>query len=73
LEVKRKLIGSIFTEKLVFENGSYRTSKVNEAIELMGQFQKELGKENAGSFFPTEKMSGYVPMTGLEPALCCQK
>lgn len=50
LEVKRKLIGSIFPEKLIFENGSYRTTKVNEAVELIGQFSKELGKEKAGHF-----------------------
>jgi site-specific DNA recombinase len=67
LEIKRKLIGSVFPEKLVFEKGSYRTSQVNPAIELIGQFSKELGNKKAGSFFPTEKMSGYVPRIGLEP------
>jgi site-specific DNA recombinase len=73
LEIKRKLIGSVFPEKLVFDQGSFRTISLNPAIELIGQFQRDLGKENAGAFFPTEKMSGYVPMIGVEPTLCCQK
>lgn len=64
LEVKRKLIGSIFPEKLIFENGSYRTTELNPAIELIGQFQRDLGKEKAGQIFPKEKMSGDVPIPG---------
>ena len=73
LDVKRKLIGSIFPEKLIFEKGSYRTMQVNPAVELIGQFQRDLRVKGAGAFFPTEKMSGNVPMIGLEPTLCCQK
>jgi hypothetical protein len=64
LKIKRKIIGSIFTEKLMFENGSYRTSQVDPAIELIGQFSKDLGKEKAGQIYPLEKMSGNVPITG---------
>ncbi len=73
LEVKRKLIGSIFTEKLVFENGSYRTTKVNEAVELIGQFQRELGNKKDGRFSFEGKTSDHVPMIGLEPTLGCPK
>ena len=62
LEVKRKLIGSIFPEKLIFENGSYRTIQVNLAVELMGQFQRDLRVKGAGQVFPQGKMSGYVPI-----------
>ena len=65
LDIKRKLIGSIFPEKLVFENGTYRTMQVNPAIELIGQFQRDLRVKGAGAFFPTEKMSGNVPFTAL--------
>jgi hypothetical protein len=32
LEAKSKLIGSIFTEKLIYDRKIYRTSKINEAV-----------------------------------------
>jgi hypothetical protein len=35
LEVKQKIIGSIFPEKLLFENKTYRTSRLNEVIRLL--------------------------------------
>lgn len=34
--VQKKLLGSIFPGKLVFENGKYRTTELNRAIELIG-------------------------------------
>jgi site-specific DNA recombinase len=64
LEVKRKLIGSIFTEKLVFVNGNYRTTKMNPAVELIGQFQRESGNKKDGRFSFEGKMSDHVPTTG---------
>src|SRR3989338_11330096 len=30
--IRKKLLGSIFTGKLVFENGNYRTTGLNEAV-----------------------------------------
>jgi hypothetical protein len=33
-EVKQRIIGSMFPEKLYFENGQYRTTKVNEAVSI---------------------------------------
>ena len=39
--------------------------QVNPAVELIGQFSKELGKERAGQVFRLEKMSGNVPFTDL--------
>jgi site-specific DNA recombinase len=35
LETKQLLIGSIFPEKLIFENFEYRTTKVNEVVGLL--------------------------------------
>lgn len=67
LDVKRKLIGSIFPEKLVFESGSYRTMQVNPAVELMRQFQRDLRVKGARQIPLLEKMSGNVPRIGLEP------
>jgi len=39
--IRKKLLGSIFTGKLIFENGNYRTTGLNEAVSLIGQFQQE--------------------------------
>jgi hypothetical protein len=73
LEVKRKLIGSIFPEKLVLRMGVIEPRNLMKRLSLSGSSRGSLWKKSAGQVFPTEKMSGNVPMTGLEPALCCQK
>jgi hypothetical protein len=36
-------VGSIFPEKLIFENKSYRTLKVNSAVGLLFRSSKDLG------------------------------
>ncbi len=66
--VKKKLLGSIFTRKLVFENGNYRTSGLNEAVALIGLFQKELGNKKAERLDISEKTFGNVREEGLEPS-----
>jgi hypothetical protein len=35
LKTKRKIISSIFPEKLVYNGNNYRTTRVNEAVELI--------------------------------------
>lgn len=65
------LLGSIFTGKLIFENGNYRTTGLNEAVALIGQFQQEFGHKKAERLTISDKTFGNVPMTGLEPALYC--
>lgn len=71
--VRKKLLGSIFTGKLVFENGKYRTTGLNEAVALIGLFQKDLENKKAERLAISDKTFGNVPMTGLEPALSCLK
>jgi DNA invertase Pin-like site-specific DNA recombinase len=44
VEIKKKLIGSIFTGKIYFENNNYRTTKINEAIELIFNIDKGLNE-----------------------------
>jgi len=65
--VRKKLLGSIFTGKLVFENGNYRTTGLNEAVALIGLFQKELGNKKAERSNISDKTFGNVPRIGLEP------
>ncbi|MBD0350458.1 MAG: hypothetical protein ICV65_04800, partial [Flavisolibacter sp.] len=68
LAVKQQLIGSIFPEKLIFENKSYRTIQDNPLIPLScrpgkafrGWKNKKTG-QNAG-------LSTKAPPAGLEPA-----
>ena len=45
--VQKKLLGSIFPGKLVFENGKYRTTELNKAVELIGLFQSDLRNKKA--------------------------
>gem|GEM_PF-6546010 len=68
LEVRRKLIGSIFPVKLTFEAGKYRTAVLNPALAIILQKNKNLQNEKCGDILISENVSGDVPRTGLEPA-----
>lgn len=62
--VRKKLLGSIFSGKLVFENGNYRTTGLNEAVALIGLFQKDLENKKAEHLVITDKTFGNVPIPG---------
>lgn len=62
--VRKKLLGSIFTGKLIFEDGKYRTTGLNEAVALIGLFQKELGNKKAERLDISDKTFGNVPIPG---------
>ena len=66
-EIKRKIIGSIFSEKLVFDKNEYRTAKLNEGVALIFNYNKALdGSVNKKR--PTISSGSYsVAGTGLEP------
>jgi site-specific DNA recombinase len=42
IEKKRRIIGSLFPEKLVFDNDALRTTKINQAMNLIYQINSEL-------------------------------
>ena len=65
--IRKKLLGSIFTGKLIFENGNYRTTGLNEAVALIGQFQQEFGVKKSEHLAISDKTFGNVPRIGLEP------
>ncbi len=67
LEVKRKLLGSIFTAKLIFQDGKYRTDGFNPALAIILQKTKNIQKEKTGNIVISENVTGYVPRRGLEP------
>lgn len=62
--VKKKILGSIFTGKLIFEDGKYRTTGLNEAVALIGQFQQEFGHKKAERLDISDKTFGNVPIPG---------
>ena len=68
LAVQKKLLGSIFPGKLVFESGKYRTTELNKAVELIGLFQSDLRNKKAERLDISTKTSGNVAGTGIEPA-----
>ena len=68
VEVRLKLIGSIFPEKLVFDGKNYRTIKLNEVAELIYQETNTLrgdGKRKSGV---ESNHPALVPKAGIEPA-----
>ncbi len=71
LDVKRKMLGSIFPGKLIFQDGKYRTDGLNPALAIILQKTNGLQKEKTGNIAISENVSGDVPTTGLEPALYC--
>lgn len=62
--IRKKLLGSIFTGKLVFEDGKYRTTGLNEAVALIGLFQKDLQNKKAERLGISDKTFGDVPIRG---------
>lgn len=67
VEMRQKIVGSVFPEKLIFEKNAYRTPKLNEIVEAIYLKKNELeGQKNRGSKnFITSSHS--VASTGIEP------
>ncbi len=66
---KREIIGSIYPEKLCFDGLQYRTTRINEAVQLIYDTTNELGaiKNRKSSDF--SHLSGRVERTGIEPVI----
>ncbi|MFM9911168.1 MAG: hypothetical protein ACKVOW_17645 [Chitinophagaceae bacterium] len=47
-KMKREIIGSIYPEKLVFDGFRYRTTRLNEAVELIYNLDKGFGENKNG-------------------------
>ena len=67
LEIKQKIIGSIFPEKLVFSEGAYRTNKPNEVLTLLCNNINGLGGNKKGQTFISDSLPSGAPPLGLEP------
>jgi site-specific DNA recombinase len=68
---KRIIIGSIYPEKLTFDGFQYRTTRVNEAVELIYTLDKGFSQKETGQTKEVFDLSCLVPRTGIEPALPC--
>jgi len=63
-QTQKKLVGSIFPDKIYFENNNYQTIKINEAVQLL--FNLGVGlKENSPDV--NSELSSLAPPVGLEP------
>ena len=67
IQVKQKIIGSIFTEKLIYKENKFRTTKINEFIRLMTMNINELDEIKNGQTTNFSNLSTYAPPLGLEP------
>jgi site-specific DNA recombinase len=64
-EIKRKMIGLIFPESLIYADGAYRTTKMNQVFEVICSASKGFKKKQPHN---NVKLSTMAPPAGLEPA-----
>ena len=67
-EVKIKLLGSIFPEKIEFDGKNYRTTDYNKMLDVIYKETKHLRGKKKPESSKSSKDSGGVPGAGLEPA-----
>ena len=67
VEVKCKLIGSMFPEKIVFDKESYRTNSYNKVLDLIYQQTNELRGKGKADKLNNSILSASVPRPGVEP------
>ena len=68
LPVKQKLVGSIFPEKLIYDHGKYRTTKMNEVLTMLIQKEQEFNeKQKRTDRHSVGDQSCRVGPTGFEP------
>ena len=68
VNIKCKLLGSIFYDKIEFDGKNYRTTSYNKVLDLIFKETKKLrGNENKNAE-KSEDFSASVPRAGIEPA-----
>ena len=66
---KKKLISSIFPEKIEFDGKKCRTTRINDVLRYILQIDKNLEEKNKGQFSRKLKLSQKVEPEGFEPYL----
>jgi site-specific DNA recombinase len=69
LKRMRIITGSIFPEKLTFNEFYYRTTRINEAVRLIYMMDKELDENKNGQSEENFELSIPVAPRGFEPRL----
>lgn len=64
----RKDVGSIYPEKIVFEESKVRTARRNDFIQYINLINKKLRQNKNGTKVDFSTLSRQVGMTGFEPA-----
>jgi hypothetical protein len=64
---KRQIIGSIYAEKLSFENNAFRTAKVNVAVAIIYSIDKAFQGIKKGQTSNKAVLSSLVDQIGFEP------
>ena len=64
LEGKQQIFGSIFPEKLIFSENTYRTAEPNEVLTFLYDVNKDFGKRKAAK---NGSLSYRVTPVGVEP------
>ncbi|NLR64763.1 recombinase family protein [Chitinophaga varians] len=68
VEIKRRILGVILEDKLIFENNTYQTPTYTPAVDLLLRTSKGLKEKRKGSEENSEPLSSSAPPAGLEPA-----
>ncbi len=66
-EGKQQIVGSIFPDNLVFEEKKYRTTRINQAIELICSIDKAFKEGGNKKAIISDGLSTLAPPVGLEP------
>ncbi len=66
-QANRKLLGSIFLAKLIFQDGNYRTSILNPVLALILQKTRGCKMKKTEDMITSENVSGDVERSGIEP------
>ena len=67
MEGKREVIGSIYPEKLTFDGLALRTTRVNEAIELIYKLDESFSENKNRTKGKKSTLSCDVGLPGFEP------
>lgn len=67
LPIQQKMVGLIFPEKLTYDQGNYRTTRLNEAIALFNRKKADIEAKNKGLTASVNDQPSEVALPGLEP------
>ena len=70
---KRKIIGSIYPEKIIFDGMQHRTTLLNEAVALIYSVDKGCRENKNGQIEQNFDLSSKVPRNGFEPSHPCER